>query len=78
MVRERSVVLEELPEADAMAWRGLLAGPTPQLQAYAGGRPQPDRFCYGVSCEVPPLDLTLQEPALPDHVRELFDRTLEA
>jgi len=78
IVRERSVVLDELPEADASAWRGLLAGPTPELQAYAGGHVQPDRFCYGVSCELPPLDLTLSEPELPDHVRELFDRTLEA
>ncbi|WP_353951865.1 protealysin inhibitor emfourin [Knoellia sp. S7-12] len=78
LVRERTVVLDELPEPDASAWRGLLAGPTPQLQAYAGGQTQPDRFCYGVSCEAPPLDLTIQEPALPDTVRELFDRTLEA
>jgi hypothetical protein len=78
LTRERSVVLDELPEADASAWRGLLAGPTPELQAYAGGTAQPDRFCYGVSCELPPLELTIQEPALPDHVRELFDRTLEA
>lgn len=78
IVKQRSVVLDELPESDATAWRSLLAGPTPELQAYAGGRTQPDRFCYGVSCEVPPLDLTIQEPALPNHVRELFDRTLEA
>lgn len=78
IVRERSVVLDELPEPDASAWRGLLAGPTPELQAYAGGHVQPDRFCYGVSCDLPPLELTIQEPALPDHVRELFDRTLEA
>lgn len=78
IVKQRSVVLDELPESDATAWRSLLAGPTPELQAYAGGRTQPDRFCYGVSCEVPPLDLTIQEPALPHHVRELFDRTLEA
>lgn len=78
IVRERSVLLDELPEADASAWRGLLAGPTPALQAYAGGQVQPDRFCYGVSCDLPPLDLAIPEPALPDHVRELFDRTLEA
>ncbi|MEO7269364.1 MAG: protealysin inhibitor emfourin [Knoellia sp.] len=77
IVREKTVVLDELPETDASAWRSLLAGPTPQLQAYAGGRTQPDRFCYGVSCDVPPLDLTIQEPALPNDVRELFDRTLE-
>lgn len=77
LVREKTVVLDELPETDASAWRSLLAGPTPQLQAYAGGQTQPDRFCYGVSCEAPPLDLTIQEPALPNHVRELFDRTLE-
>lgn len=77
LVRERTVALDELPETDATAWRGLLAGPTPQLAAYAGGQQQPDRFCYGVSCELPPLDLTIQEPALPNHVRELFDRTLD-
>ncbi|EAP97959.1 metalloprotease [Janibacter sp. HTCC2649] len=78
IVREKTVALDELSETDASAWRSLLAGPTPELQAYAGGRTQPDRFCYGVTCDLPPLDLTIQEPALPNHVRELFDRTLEA
>ncbi|KGN37440.1 peptidase M4 [Knoellia subterranea KCTC 19937] len=78
ITRERTVVLDELPEIDALAWRSLLAGPEPRLREFAGGTQQPDRFCYGVSCEAPPLDLTLQEPALPTTVRELFDRTLEA
>ncbi|KGN40749.1 protealysin inhibitor emfourin [Knoellia aerolata] len=78
LVRERTISLDELPDADASAWRSLLAGPTPTLQSFAGGPAQPDRFCYGVSCDSPPLDVTIPEPSLPGEVRKLFDRTLEA
>ncbi|MFW5470320.1 protealysin inhibitor emfourin [Knoellia sp. CPCC 206435] len=78
LVRERTVTLDELPDADASAWRSLLAGPTPTLTSFAGGPAQPDRFCYGVSCEAPPLDVLIPEPSLPGEVRALFDRTLEA
>ncbi|KGN31153.1 metalloprotease [Knoellia sinensis KCTC 19936] len=76
LVRERTVVLDQLPEIDALAWRSLLVGPEPRLQEFAGGPMQPDRFSYGVSCAAPPIDLTIPEPALPDTVRDLFDRTL--
>ncbi|GGB90246.1 peptidase M4 [Knoellia flava TL1] len=75
-VRERTVRLDELPDDDATAWRTLLASPT--LMALAQGRMIPDAFRYGVSCDVPPVDVTIPEPALPEGVRELFDRTLEA
>jgi Zn-dependent metalloprotease len=78
LVRERTITLDQLPEADASAWRSLLAGPTPTLRSFAGGPVQPDRFCYGVSCAAPPLDLLIPEPSLPGEVRALFDRTLEA
>ena len=44
----------------------------------AQGRMIPDAFRYGVSCEEPPLDVTIPEPALPEGVRELFGRTLGA
>ena len=36
----------------------------------------PDTYCYGVQCEVPPLDLQLPELDLPDEVRSLLERTL--
>ena len=75
-VRERTVSLDDLPDDDASAWRTLLASPT--LMALARGRMVPDAFCYGVSCDAPPLDVSIPEPALPEGVRELFDRTLEA
>ena len=78
LVRERTISLDELPAADASAWRSLLAGPTPTLRSFAGGPAQPDRFCYGVSCASPPLEVTIPEPSLPGKVRALFDRTLEA
>ncbi|GAA4115985.1 hypothetical protein GCM10022415_12750 [Knoellia locipacati] len=74
-VRERSVTLDELPDDDATAWRTLLASPT--LMALAQGRMVPDAFRYAVSCDAPPLDVTIPEPALPEGVRALFDRTLE-
>lgn len=73
-VRERTVLLDELPDDDATAWRALLASPT--LMALAQGRMIPDAFRYGVSCEEPPVDVTIPEPALPEGVRALFDRTL--
>ena len=78
LVRERTLTLDELPAADASAWRSLLAGPTPTLESFAGGPAQPDRYCYGVSCAAPPLDVLLPEPSLPAPVRALLDRTLEA
>lgn len=74
IVRERTVSIDELPDDDATAWRTLLASPT--LQRLAQGRMIPDAFTYAVSCDRPPLDVRIAEPALPDQVRELFDRTL--
>ena len=75
-VRERTVLLDELPDDDATAWRTLLASPT--LMSLAQGRMIPDAFRYAVRCDAPPLEVTIPEPALPEGVRELFDRTLEA
>ena len=75
-VRERTVLLDELPDDDATAWRTLLASPT--LMSLAQGRMIPDAFRYAVRCDAPPLEVTIPEPALPEGVRELFDRTLDA
>ncbi len=76
--RERTVALGEMPETDAHAWRGLLA--QDRLATLAGepgsGGAQPDTYCYGVRCDVPPLDVELREPVLSEEVRTLFERTL--
>ena len=60
---ERTVALEELPRADARAWRSLLADDRlPAIAGEAAGRRGiPDAFCYGVRCEAPPLDVELPE-----------------
>lgn len=75
---ERTVTLDELPRRDAHAWQGLLA--EDRLSAIAreaaGTRRIPDSFCYGVQCEVPPLDVELPEMELTDDVRGLLERTL--
>lgn len=80
MVRESTVPLAALPEADTRHWRSLLA--TGRLQSVAEAareaRDVPDAFCYDVSCALPPLAVRLPEPALPDDVRGLLERTLDA
>ena len=74
LVRERTVALEELPDDDASRWRELLAGD--RLSRLADAPTHPDAFCYGVRCDVPPVDVTIPEPALGDDLRDLFERTL--
>lgn len=76
LVKQNSVELAELSDPDAAAWRNLLA--ERRLDELAGARTHPDAFCYSVRCADPAIDVTVPEPALPDDVRELFDRTLEA
>lgn len=81
MVRERTVTLAELPDDDTARWQdlfsdGRLRALAAAADAEAGGRP--DAFCYGVSCDRPPLDVTLPEPVLTDDVRDLFERTLDS
>lgn len=75
IVQERQVSLDELPRPDASAWRSLLASNS--LTALAlQPMGHPDAFHYAVRCDEPPLDVTIAEPALPDHTRALFERTL--
>ncbi len=75
---ERTVALGELPHRDARAWHSLLADDgLPALAEQVADRPQmPDTYCYGVRCEMPPLDVELPELELPDDVRSLLERTL--
>jgi hypothetical protein len=77
---ERTVSLDDLPNGDARAWQSLLADDgLPALAQQVADRPRmPDAYCYGVRCELPPLDLEVPEPELPDTVRDLFERTLAA
>lgn len=80
LTSQNSVRLGDLPKADAAAWRTLLA--SRRLDALAGdaagGAATPDAFCYSVRCARPKVDVVVPEPALPDDVRGLLDRTLRA
>ncbi|WP_427384468.1 protealysin inhibitor emfourin [Janibacter sp. G56] len=73
-VRERRVDVGALPESDAAAWQDLLRGRG--LTDLAGAPSHPDAYCYGVTCDAPALDVLVPEPALPQSVRDLFERTL--
>ena len=77
--RERTVALERLPDDDARAWRHLLADDRLHALAKAaeeGDPAWPDAFCYTVHCDVPHVEVDLPEPAVPDEVRALLERTL--
>lgn len=77
LVKSNSVELGDLPDPDADAWRALLTGS--RLDAIADDASvHPDAYSYSVSCDDPAVDVQLTEPALPDDVRALLDRTLEA
>lgn len=76
LTKERSVTLDELPAKDTKAWQGLLAEPK-SLTALAQADPQPDAFSYGIACAAPRIDVSISEPALPEHVRALLERTLD-
>jgi hypothetical protein len=75
---ERTVALADLTDGDARAWHSLLADDgLSALADEVADRPRlPDTYCYGVRCEVPPLDLELPELELSDEVRSLLERTL--
>ena len=76
----REVALDNLPRRDAKAWNRVLSSDTLQVletrAAAAPERSQPDRFCYGVACDLPRVDVSIPEQHLPDDLRQLFDRTL--
>jgi hypothetical protein len=74
LVRERSLHLGDLSDADASRWRELLGGD--RLVRLAGAPTHPDAFCYAVRCEAAQLDVTIPEPALEPDVRDLLERTL--
>jgi hypothetical protein len=74
LVRERSLRLGELSDADASRWRERLGGEL--LSRLAGAPTHPDAFCYGVRCDAARLDVTIPEPALEPDVRDLLERTL--
>ncbi len=77
--RERTVALEQLPDADARAWQHLLADDRLHELAVAAEQrdePTPDAFCYSVHCDLPHVAAELPEPAIPEAVRELLERTL--
>jgi hypothetical protein len=80
MVREGTVALGALPDPDTRAWQRLLAEEHLQHLAAAAdddARARPDAFCYSVHCEEQHLAVDLPEPAVPDTVRDLLERTLD-
>ncbi|MGF1661783.1 MAG: protealysin inhibitor emfourin [Kineosporiaceae bacterium] len=78
VVRERTVVLGELPPPDSRAWQALLGDRTFETLTTAPPRQMPDAFSYGVRCATPPVDVTLPEQVLPEAVRGLLERALGA
>ncbi len=75
LVLERTVTLQELPRRDVRSWQELIGGE--HLRAMAAGDTHPDAFCYDIVCSDPDLELSIPEPAMPEEVRLLFERTLE-
>jgi hypothetical protein len=76
MVKERRLVLGELPDREARRWRQLLAAPTLQ-QIARDQSTHPDAYCYELWCTQPDVHVTLAEPHLPEAIHTLFERTLE-
>jgi hypothetical protein len=77
LVRERRVLLGELPDQDTRDWKVLLSR-RGLLDELAQSRTHPDAFCYGVQCLEVGVDVQIPEPALSEDLRGLFDRTLNA
>ena len=75
--RHRTVALAELPDADAHAWRGLLADDGLDALAARRGRVVPDAFTYHVACPPDSDEVDLAELDLPEDVRDLLSRTLD-
>jgi hypothetical protein len=76
--RQRTVALRDLPDDDAREWRGLLAGERLRSLAAGGGRVVPDAYTYHVACPPESDELDLPEHDLPEAVRDLLRRTLDA
>lgn len=76
LVKERRVVLDDLPDPEARHWRHLLAAPT--LERIAQDQTtHPDAYCYELHCDEPPVHVSVVEPHLPEAIHSLFERTLE-
>ena len=80
VVREASVRLHELPPPDADTWRSLLrSGAFQEFEAAApADSPVRDDLCYTVRCAAHDVDASLTGQSLPDHVRDLLERTLNS
>ncbi|GAB3441489.1 hypothetical protein GCM10027517_17580 [Phycicoccus ginsengisoli] len=76
--RRRTVTLSDLPDDDAREWRGLLAGDGLRSLAARRGRVVPDAYTYHVACPPEADELDLPEHDLPESVRDLLRRTLDA
>lgn len=74
----RRVALSQLPSKDESAWRDVLSDDrlAELFELATLEATHPDRFCYGVACDQPRVDVSIAEQHLPDRLRRLFDRTL--
>ncbi|MDN5797211.1 MAG: M4 family metallopeptidase [Intrasporangium sp.] len=76
ITRERPFSLGDLPAHDTRNWQQLLAVPTlDEIAAEEGGHP--DMFCYSVTCRQAGVEVTVNEPQLPEAIQALFERTLQ-
>jgi hypothetical protein len=76
LVRERRVVLGELPERAARDWQHLLAAPTLQRTAASTEGSHPDAYTYSVVWDAAGCDVTIEEPPLTEAIHSLFERPL--
>ena len=74
---ERTALVDELPPDLADGWRTLLDGDRlTELASTTTARAVPDAFTYHVAAPPHRPELSLDEHALPEQVRDLFARTL--
>jgi hypothetical protein len=77
--QERTVSLDDLPGADADHWRELLhEGVLDRLAAEPEPRAVPDSYVYTVAYPPDGDEVAVPEHGIPEAVRTLFQRTLEA
>lgn len=78
IMRDRTVVLGELPRADTDQWQTLVGSGALEEAASRGAHepPRPDAFSYRLTCPEAGIDVEISEQHLPGAVVELIERTL--
>ncbi|GAA3603988.1 hypothetical protein GCM10022199_04690 [Marihabitans asiaticum] len=76
LTRRRTVRLGEVPQPDRSALERLIEDPRLRALEASDAPGPPDAYCYGLSCDRPPLEVQVPEPQLAPPTRELLERTL--